>query len=280
MSTRSEAQRPSSPGLWWCLTEPTRAVVDFGQLAAARSVLRMAPRGDGHAVLVLPGLLASDVSTVPLRRFLRGLDYRVRGWRLGRNIGPTRATLAGLRALLDDTADRHGAPVSLIGWSLGGIYARELAREHPDLVRAVITLGSPYRLTEPRQTYAHRVFDWLSPLHAPSDELPPPEHTRPAFPVPATSVYSRSDGIVHWQACVEPPGPRQENVEVASSHLGYGHNAAVQWLVADRLAQPADAWCPFEPPVALSRHYPAQATRSRSESSIPRASTSISAEAS
>jgi pimeloyl-ACP methyl ester carboxylesterase len=276
----ADAQRPSSPGLWWCLTEPTRAVVDFGQLAAARSVLRMAPRGDGHPVLVLPGLLASDASTVPLRRFLRGLGHRVRGWRLGRNIGPTRATLAGLHALLGDTAHRHGEPVSLIGWSLGGIYARELAREHPDLVRGVITLGSPYRLSEPRQTHAHRVYSWLSPLHAPDDELPPPEHTRPAFPVPATSVYSRSDGIVHWQACVEPSGPRRENVEVASSHLGYGHNAAVQWLIADRLAQPAGAWCPFEPPVALRRFYPVQETRSRSESSIPRASTSISAAAS
>ena len=249
-------ERAEAPPLWCYLTEPTRAVVDYGRMAGARLVLGGAPRGDGHPVLVLPGLLASDRSTVPLRRFLRGLGYYVRGWRLGLNIGPTQAVLTGMRQLLQEIAERHGTPVSLIGWSLGGIYARELARERPDLVRGVITLGSPYRLTQPRETHAHRVFNWLSPLHAPDYELPPPEHTRPELPVPATSVYSKSDGIVHWRACVEDPGPRRENVGVVSSHLGYGHNAAVLWLIADRLAQAADRWQPFAPPTALRHLYP------------------------
>jgi len=248
-------ERAEAPPLWCYLTEPTRAVVDYGRMAGARPVLDGAPRGDGHPVLVLPGLLASDRSTAPLRRFLRGLDYHVRGWRLGLNIGPTRGILTGMRQLLQEIAERHGEPVSLIGWSLGGIYARELARERPELVRGVITLGSPYRLTQPRETHAHRVFALLSPLHAPDDELPPPEHTRPGLSVPATSVYSRSDGIVHWRTCVEDPGPRRENVGVVSSHLGYGHNAAVLWLIADRLAQDAGRWRPFVPPPALSHLY-------------------------
>jgi pimeloyl-ACP methyl ester carboxylesterase len=244
------------PGLWWYLTEPSRALVEFGRYATGRSSLHTAPRGDGHPVLVLPGLLASDRSTLPLRRFLARLGYPVFGWRMGTNIGPTRTVLRGMRALLAHTAAAHDTRVSLIGWSLGGIFARELTREHPELVRDVITLGSPYRLRLPRETHAHRVYRWLSRLHVPPSELPGPEHFWTPLPVPATSVYSTSDGIVAWHTCVEEPGPLRENVAVVGSHLGYGHNTAVLWLIADRLAQPEGDWQPFRPPPELARLYP------------------------
>jgi hypothetical protein len=253
----AQNRKSAGPALHWYLTEPTRSVVDLGQLATARSVLRTAPPGDGHPVLVLPGLLASDASTASLRWFLGRLGYPAHRWNLGRNIGPTRIAVDGIRLRLRDLAGRHGQAVSLIGWSLGGIYARELAREMPHLVRDVITLGSPYRLSVPAETRAHRVFKLLSHLHVPESELPPPEHTRPPLLVPVTSVYSEHDGIVPWQACVEAPGPLRQNVAVTGSHLGYGHNPAVLWLAADRLALAPGRWRPFDPPAALSRHYPA-----------------------
>ena len=113
------------------LTEPARGLADLATLPLAAPFLSVAPRGDGHGVLVLPGLLASDNSTALLRRFLRLLGYQVRGWRLGRNVGPTDQVLDELPRQLSALASQTGGPVSLIGWSLGGIYAREIARQQP-----------------------------------------------------------------------------------------------------------------------------------------------------
>ncbi|XVV06302.1 esterase/lipase family protein [Actinosynnema sp. CA-248983] len=244
----------TAPGLLWYLTEPTRAVVDIGQFAATRSLLRAAPSGDGHTVLVLPGLGASDGSTGMLRKFLTGLGYDVHGWGLGRNFGPSVPVVTGMRALLDRLAD--GGPVSLVGWSLGGIFARELARETPERVRQVVTLGSPYAMTDLRQTRVNPVYQLLTRFYVAGADRPPPEHTRPPIPVPATSVYSKADGIVAWRTCIEEPGPRRENVAVTGSHLGYGYNSAVWWVVADRLAQPAADWRPFTPPPGLAKMFP------------------------
>jgi pimeloyl-ACP methyl ester carboxylesterase len=245
-----------APGWLWCLTEPTRCVVDLGQFAMSRSLLRGAPSGDGHPVLVLPGLLAGDSATAPLRRFLTGLGYDVHGWRLGANLGPTAQVVRGVRALLRELTDGHGGPISLVGWSLGGIFARELAREAPELVRQVITLGSPYAMTDLRQTRAKEVYQLLTRFFRHDVEHPLPERARQPVPVPATSLYSRTDGIVAWETCIEEPGPLRENVAVASSHLGFGCNTSVLWVVADRLAQRAGEWAPFRPPPGLVRMYP------------------------
>ena len=133
------------PSAGLLLTEPIRGLADLASLLLAAPGLAAAPRGDRHGVLVFPGLLAGDSSTVPLRAFLRWLGYDVRGWDLGRNHGPTEAVLAGMPRAVLDHAMRTGRPVSLVGWSLGGVYAREMARLHPRQVRQVITLGSPYR---------------------------------------------------------------------------------------------------------------------------------------
>src|ERR1700747_2628956 len=145
----------TGPSTRLLVTEPVRGLADHAALLLATPVLAAAPRGDRHGVLVVPGLFASDSSTLPLRGFLRWLRYDVRGWGLGRNRGPTEEVLAALPRAVLDHAERTGRPVSLIGWSLGGVYAREMARRHPRKVRQVITLGSPYALHDPRQTSAH-----------------------------------------------------------------------------------------------------------------------------
>jgi hypothetical protein len=238
------------------LTEPARGLAGLAILPLAAPWLATAPRGDGHGVLVVPGLLATDTSTALLRRFLRWLGYDVRGWDLGRNLGPTDAVLDGLPRALAALAGRTGGPVSVLGWSLGGIYARELARQHPGQVREVITLGSPFALTDPRQSRADGAYRRRRHLHADAARVPTREQVGRPIGVPSTAVYSRRDGIVSWQACVEPETAQHENVEVRCGHLGFGSDPATLWLIADRLAVPAGQWRPFRPPPLLRRLYP------------------------
>ncbi len=245
----------SAPAPWLYLTDPARAVAEYGLLMATLPLRQLLPVGDGHPVLVLPGLLADDVSTWALRRIMRDLGYRAHGWRLGRNLGPTAATVAGLQNRLLDLQSRYGDAVSLIGWSLGGIYARTLARGIPTAVRQVITLGSPIHLAHQGQSRAGRAYNRYAHLHVVPRKLPL-EPDDEALPVPATSIYSRYDGIVAWQACLDAPSARAENIAVRSSHLGFGHHPAVIWAVADRLAQPLGQWAPFRPPRALRSLYP------------------------
>ncbi|MGH3157858.1 MAG: esterase/lipase family protein, partial [Streptosporangiaceae bacterium] len=244
------------PPLAWYLTEPARGLADLATLPLATLWLPIAPRGDGHGVLVLPGLLASDGSTVPLRWFLGWLGYDGHGWELGRNRGPTDAVLDGLPAALTTLAERTGGPVSIIGWSLGGIYARELAREYPGLVRQVITLGSPFALAEPGHTRADSVYQRGSGRHAAHDRIPTREAVARPIDVPSTAVYSRHDGIVSWQNCIEPETGLHTNIEVRCSHLGFGVDLATLWLIADRLAVPAGERRPFQPPPLLRPLYP------------------------
>jgi pimeloyl-ACP methyl ester carboxylesterase len=245
----------SAPPSWLFVTDPARAMAEFGLLVAALPLRQLLPVGDEHPVLVLPGLLADDDSTRTLRRILRNLGYRVHGWRLGRNLGPTAATVTGLQNRLLDLRSRYHSEVSVIGWSLGGIYARTLARDTPTAVRQVITLGSPIRLAHERQSRARRAYDRYAHLHVLPRELPL-ESVVGALPVPATSIYSRYDGIVAWQACLDLPSARAENIAVVCSHLGFGHHPAVIWAVADRLAQPLGQWAPFRAASALLPLYP------------------------
>jgi pimeloyl-ACP methyl ester carboxylesterase len=245
----------SAPPSWLFVTDPARAAAEYAWLITALPLRQLLPVGDGHPVLVLPGLLADDGSTGTLRRILRDLGYRVHGWRLGRNFGPTAATVTGLQDRLLDLWSRYNSAVSVIGWSLGGIFARTLARDNPAAVRQVITLGSPIRLAHDSQSRARRAFDRYAHLHVVPRDLPL-EFGLDALPVPATSIYSRYDGIVAWQACLDPPSAQAENVAVISSHLGFGHHPAVIWAVADRLAQPLGQWAPFRPPTALRPLYP------------------------
>ena len=222
-----------------------RALLEMAACLPAALLLRRAPAGDGHPVLVLPGFLASDLSTRVLRGFLRGRGYRTHGWRLGRNLGPRPEVALGMAERLADLHARYGRRVSLIGWSLGGVYARELARRAPETVRQVITLGSPFRdlaatnvPTAVREAAERRVL----PEHAGERAL-----LREPIPVPATAIYSRTDAIAAWESCREVEGPLAENIEVESSHLGLGHHPVVLLTIADRLAQSEGEWKPFAP---------------------------------
>jgi pimeloyl-ACP methyl ester carboxylesterase len=219
-----------------------RAWLELATLVPALPALASAPRGDGHPVLVLPGYLADDNSTRALRWFLRDRGYYAHAWRLGRNTGPTDDVVAGLVARLRALHARHGRRVSLIGWSLGGIYARELARAHPDHVRQVITLASPFR--DPLASNVARLARLgLGPK--PTEPRVPVEHLRAPIPVPTTAFYSETDGIVAWQSCLVDAGPNAENLAVRSSHCGMGHHPTVLLAIADRLAQPESSWQPY-----------------------------------
>lgn len=234
---------PPAPG-WRQMALEARAGLEYGaSLAAALPLLALCPRGDGHPVLVFPGLGASDLSTQALRRFLAALGYAVQGWGQGRNLGPRDAALASSLAHIHSLQQQANRPVSLIGQSLGGIYARELAKQAPGAVRCVITLGTPFT-GGARSTNAWRLFEAINGR----GHLDPAARAtlRQAPPVPTTSVYSRSDGVVAWQCCLQDAGPLAENIAVEASHTGMAVNPSVLLAVADRLAQPVGQWQPFQ----------------------------------
>jgi hypothetical protein len=223
-----------------------RAITEFGAFLGALPMLSLAPRGDGHSVLVLPGLVASDVSTRPLRSFLRGKGYRVSGWKQGRNLGLRDGVQDMMVAQVNEMYETSGRKVSLIGWSLGGLYARQLAKIMPDKVRSVISLGSPFAAS-PKATNAWRVYEMVSGQSA--EDAPDP-HFGGALsetpPVPTTAIFSRTDGICAWQGCMEKTTATSESIEVESSHCGMAHHPAAVYAVADRLSQPEGHWKPFD----------------------------------
>jgi pimeloyl-ACP methyl ester carboxylesterase len=172
------------------------------------------PDGDGHPVLVLPAYSVSDRATWPLRRIINGLGYSSHGWALGPNRGADPAMLVALDGRFQALHAAHGQPVSVVGWSLGGVFARRLARHHPAAVRQVITLGSPYRRSEADRGY----------------EAPP---------VPTTSVFSKTDAVVDWRNATEDESPMRRNVEVRSTHSGLALNPDVIEVVVNVLAEPS-----------------------------------------
>jgi pimeloyl-ACP methyl ester carboxylesterase len=220
-----------------------RAPWEYAAMLAALPWLKRLPHGDGHPVIVYPGLGAADVSTAPLRHFLQDLGYSAYPWKQGFNFGPRRGVLDTVRRHLQRLHERHGEKVSLIGWSLGGLYARELAKEFPKLVRCVVTLGSPFT-GHPRATNAWRFYEMVSGHDVRDPKLI--AQLRVAPPVPTTSIYSRSDGVVAWQCSVNDESPLAENIEVHSSHVGMGMNPLALYAVADRLQQNPSAWQRFD----------------------------------
>jgi pimeloyl-ACP methyl ester carboxylesterase len=250
---RVQRTRPPRPGrlrrpsLWLLAAEWPRSAGEYAWMQAARPLLARAPRGDGHHVLVLPGLMGDDRSTRALRWFLRDLGYQVHGWRLGTNV-PSPDIAARLEALLSRLHTADPRPLSLVGWSLGGIYARSISREIPESVRQVITLGSPFRRAPGYESHAAPMLRVGARLQG----LRPADTRRGGndepVPVPSTAVFSRSDGIVPWQACLDTQGGPHETLEVVGSHVGLGHHPAVMWAVADRLAQPEGRWRPMSVP--------------------------------
>ncbi len=254
MSTRNQAPADLSdlgPPNALLLAMELRGFWEFGAVLPTWPLLQRAPRGDGHAVIVFPGLSANDASTAPIRGYLSSLGYQTEGWGQGLNFGPRAGVLDAARAKVQAAFARTGKPVSLVGWSLGGIYARELAKELPELVRCVITLGTPFS-GPPKSTNAWRLYELVSQRNV--------ERERQSFdlpvapPVPTTSIYSKTDGIVAWQGSIQARATghaQTENVEVVASHFGIGLNPSAWWAVADRLAQPPGDWQPFEAPKML-----------------------------
>ena len=236
-------RNPIRPPSRLLLLAEGRALWEAGASLALWPLLQLAPRGDGHAVLVLPGLVASDISTKLLRDYLASRGYEPHGWGLGRNLGPRAGIEDGMVAKLEALCDRSGRKVSLVGWSLGGVYARLLAARHPQRVRSVVTLGSPFA-GSPRATHAWRIYEGVSGQS--SEDPRRMRHVRPTPLVPTTSIFSRSDGVVAWRCSVEETGPQSENIEVLASHLGLGAHPAVLYALADRLAQPEGQWKPFD----------------------------------
>jgi hypothetical protein len=244
----NEAERPKRlrpPGLALLLAE-ARGIFEFNTSLLLSPLLMRAPRGDGHPVLTLPGFLASDLSMVPMRRYLSALGYDTYAWKMGRNIGGVERTRAILRDRLREIHGATGRKVSIVGWSLGGIYARDLALQAPDMVRYVVTLGSPFA-NDVRATNATWAYEALS-----GETVEQQSELGTAIagdlPVPATSIYSRTDGIVNWRTCLLRPSNTAENIEVRlASHVGLGVNPAALWAVADRLAQAEGEFRQFDP---------------------------------
>lgn len=230
-----EEERLRPPSWLLMLAEP-RALFEFNSSLLLSPLLMQAPRGDGHPVLALPGFLASDLSMAPMRRYLKELGYDAHAWNMGRNLGGVYSKRQALRELLTSIYESAGRKVSVVGWSLGGVYARDLALQAPDMVRSVITLGSPFA-NDIRATNATRLYELVSGEGV--DDVPGlREAIAGDLPVPATSIYSRTDGIVNWRTSLLRPSATAENIEVhLASHIGLGVNPAALWAVADRLAQ-------------------------------------------
>jgi pimeloyl-ACP methyl ester carboxylesterase len=231
----TDGQRLQPPSLFLMLAE-ARCLFELNSSLLLSPLLLRAPRGDGHPVLTLPGFLASDLSMAPMRRYLKELGYDTYAWKMGRNFGGVASKRGALRDLLRRIHEETGRKVSLVGWSLGGVYARDLALQMPDMVRSVITLGSPFA-NDIRATNATALYEALS-----GETVDDNPEIRQAIagdlPVPATSIYSRTDGIVNWRTSLLRPSKTAENIEVhLASHIGFGVNPAALWAVADRLAQ-------------------------------------------
>jgi pimeloyl-ACP methyl ester carboxylesterase len=216
----------------------TEAVAFLGPPPARIVTLRAnLPRGDGHTVLVLPAWLRGDPYTTVARGFLNGLGYNAQGWGLGVNVGPTRRLLDGSGRRLVALSDRYG-PISIVGFSMGGLFARRLAQKMPDRVRQIITVCSP--IIEPDRNF------WL-PLRA-MIRLWPDIDLRSlateiagSVPVPATILFSRDDGLVNFSSCRDDAAGTENNLEIAGPHVLIARNADVMRIMAERLAKATTA---------------------------------------
>lgn len=256
MSPASPARPPSR---LLTLAE-VRALGELGAFFAGQRWLSRLPRGDGHPVLVLPGFLAADGSTWPLRWLLKRLGYDARGWGLGRNVRVDEARIGEMAALLQRIHQEAGQRVSLVGWSLGGVFARELAKHRPDVVRQVVTLGSPIS-GERDHTNASRLFAYLNRKGPDPFDSPRFAAIASPPPVPTTAILTRSDGIVHWRGALQQGDnahARTENIVVRASHCGLGFNPSVMIVIADRLRLSDGHWQPFVPAPGQGWLFPPQ----------------------
>ncbi len=250
-----------------------RAIFEFQSFYALKPLMKRFKKGDGHPVLFLPGFGGSDMSTAPMRKLLQDLGYQTYGWGLGRNLFFDDDLEKEMVALLDELYAKHGRKISIVGWSLGGLYAREIAKVNPDVVRNVISLGSPIS-GRYRHSDARHIYRALNGPPSPEEQLRRQSVNAPP-PVPTTSIYSKTDGVVNWEGSVQrhyeelSHSDEVENIEVPASHLGLGFNALVMYVLADRLSQKEGQWSRFEPSTWSKLIY-----RKPSESIVKRRSSS------
>lgn len=258
-SLEREARPATPPNRFLRYTEPSRALFDLASFYAMRPMLSGLPSGDGHGVLVLPGFMASDYSTGPMRKLLTDLGYDVVGWDLGRNVRVDNARVQAMKDCVDALYERTGRKISIIGWSLGGVFARELAKMMPEKVRLVISLGSP--ISDDRDhTIAAKLFELLNGREPEPIKDGNFTNLGKAPPVPTTSILTKADGVVHWRGSVQEAetGGQTENIEVYASHCGLGVNPSAMIAIADRLAQNEGEWEPFRVPFYASMMFPLQ----------------------
>lgn len=239
-------QSISKPSFLRLMGEPIMLWKDMWQSHLFQKNYPMDPSGDGHPVLVIPGFLSSDQSTKNLRKFIKDIGYSPYGWELGTNMGDIRK-LKILVEKIEELHDTYQSKVSVIGWSLGGVYARQMAKRAPRLFRQVITLGAPFadieysnnaawlfRMIHEKRDYTETDLEWIQNLPAPA-------------PVPSTAIYTKEDGIVHWRACMEQfQADWYQNIEVEGSHFGLPIIPSVWIVVEDRLKFRQKDWQPFE----------------------------------
>jgi pimeloyl-ACP methyl ester carboxylesterase len=248
---------------WLCTLTEWRALFEAALLPYAALLLRYAPRGDGHPVLLLPGFMADEVTMFALKWMLRRKGYDVQTWGFGRNLGFQRRHAQALEQKIRFMHYRSGRKVSLVGWSLGGLFAFYGAYQVPECVRSVVTLGSPINMDEtgsqtpPLMQALYRLIahPWGPNAHAVSP------HTRLLRkklkpPVPTSCLFSLGDGVVPPQeATIDCDPQMHENIRVLGSHIGLGFNAMVMYIIADRLAQREGRWRAFRPQGVLKQIY-------------------------
>ena len=229
--------------------DAVRALGEAGAYFGARPILSQAPKGDGHAIMVIPGLGVNDLTTKLMRLFFERCGYKVFGWEQGINSRYDEDVILELDRRLSDLFSRYGK-ISIIGQCFGGLYALKLAHAYPDMVRSVITLGTSMSdpLNADRLRWLYKLLNGQDQLNELDDNISELSSDFPgALPIPTTSIYSKTDGVIDWKRTVCDEIGQSESIAIVTSHFGMGQNPLVLWVVADRLAQPEDDWKPFNP---------------------------------
>ena len=229
--------RPTGPPSTGTALGELGSILGGARLVGALPRLSAAPRGDGHLVVDIPGWRAPELSGAPMRSYLKRLGYDARGWGFGTNTGDPRRDVRRLSKRVLELVDEKGEPASLVGWSLGGVIAREVARLHPDAVRRVVTYGTPVTGGAAHTTIA-LAYGRGADVDADAEKVARRLHAEEPIQVPLTVIFSRRDGVVAWQACIDRATPGGEHVEVSSTHIGMGIDPDVWAVVADRVSRP------------------------------------------
>lgn len=248
-------KKARKPRLFWLATETARAALELGTFFPYKLLSTTNMESDEHPVLAIPGFMTSDLSTKPMRKYLDELGYFSYGWGLGRNYGDE-ADLDRLLDLTDQIYQEHRMKISIIGWSLGGIFARQIAKARPHLVRQVITLSSPFQGVAEKTNAA-----WIHKLITNSraeDTVDPTfyKDIPKAAPVPTTAIFTKQDGIVPWANCLEKKKSKiHQNIEVIGSHMGLGFNPLVLEIIKDRLLYREENWKKFQPKTRFTKTF-------------------------